>query len=361
MSSDVNHQIQYTELAIPKFGQLTQVAEGVYWARMPVPFHPSHINVYVLEDDNGWYIVDTGIGSDETRQCWKSIAEQYFQNKPVIGVIATHLHPDHLGLAGWLCDEWKAEFFISQREYLTARAIFKGNNRDNNWELTQFYHRCGLNPEQSHDFITNTGSLAKITSPLPISYERLSLNDELRIGKHRWQVKIGHGHSPEHVCLYSPELNILLSGDQILPKISPNISVQSLEPNQSPLTEYLDSMQHFYQLPESCLVLPSHGDPFTGLHNRLNKLIHDHKHDLELLLEAFKIPMHAIDSMPILYKRELKGIQFRLGMGEALAHLNHLCKLGKIARSYDGEGRYLYQTSVSSPLSVATVKPGPSH
>jgi len=345
MSRDLDHQISYTELEIPEPGQLTQVRQGVYWARMPVPFHPSHINVYLLEDDRGWYIIDTGIGSGETRKCWQQISQQYFQDKPVLGVFATHLHPDHLGLAGWLCDEWQVEFFISQREYLTARTLFSGNKRDNNWQLEQFYHRCGLSTEQADGFIASTGSLSKITAPLPISYERLQQGQEINIGQHRWQVVIAHGHSPEHVCLFCPELEVMISGDQILPRISPNISVQSIEPNQSPLTEYLDSMQQFYQLPAQTLVLPSHGDPFTGLHNRLNKLIHDHTEDLALLVEACQTPILAVDAMPILYKRELKGIQFRLGMGEALAHLNHLWRQGKITRTYDEQGRYTYQST----------------
>lgn len=342
-----DHSIEYSELAIPEPGDLTEVATGVYWIRMPVPFHPKHINVYLLQDEKGWYIVDTGIGSQETRELWQQICDRMMQEKPLVGVIATHLHPDHLGLAGWLCDNYRASFYISQREYLTARALFKGNNREDNWELTQFYHRCGLNEEQMDDFIKNTGSLSKITAPLPISYERLSEGQELLFGGRHWRVIIGYGHSPEHACLYCPELNILLSGDQILPRISPNISVQSLEPNQSPLSEYLVSMEKFFDLPEDCLVLPSHGDPFYRLHNRLNQLKEGHQRDLDGLLEACEKPLKAVDTIQIIYKRELKGIQFRLAMGEALAHLNHLWKQGLISRDYDEDGCYRYQRTSS--------------
>ncbi|MCV6624858.1 MAG: MBL fold metallo-hydrolase, partial [Cellvibrionaceae bacterium] len=255
----MSHQICYEDLTAPAPGKLTEVAPGVHWIRMPVPFPPSHINVFLLEDTNGWYIVDTGIGSDETKALWQQITANMFTEKTLLGVIATHLHPDHLGLAGWLCDEWRANFYISQREYLTARTLFKGNHREDDWELMQFYHRCGLSQQQCRDFISSTGGLARISAPLPVCYERLEEGQELWINDRAWRVIIGFGHSPEHACLYCKELNILISGDQILPRISPNISVQSLEPNHSPLSEYLASMKKFYQLPKDCLVLPAHG------------------------------------------------------------------------------------------------------
>lgn len=340
----MKHSVSYTELEAPEPGKLTEVGPGIFWIRMPVPFHPSHINVFLLEDQQGWYIVDTGIGSGGTREIWQQICDEMMQDKPLLGVIATHLHPDHIGLAGWLCDKWQAQFFMTQREYLTARALFDGNKRDNNWELTQFYQRCGLSSQQADDFISNTGSLSKITSPLPISYERIEDGQTLEINGQQWKIIVGYGHSPEHACLYCEELNIMISGDQILPKISPNISVQSLEPNHSPLTEYLTSMEKFYQVAQDCLVLPAHGEPFTGLHRRLDKLKFDHKNDLELLLETCKTPIKAVDSMAVLYKRELKGIQFRLGLGEALAHLNHLWSQGLIERTLDDEGCYQYRT-----------------
>ncbi|MBT7451482.1 MAG: MBL fold metallo-hydrolase, partial [Rhodospirillaceae bacterium] len=99
-------ELTYPLDELPEPGGLVRVAPGVFWLRMPLPIALNHINLWLLEDDDGWTIVDTGIGTDETKELWEQLFEKHLNNKPVKRLIVTHMHPDHIGLAGWLVDKW---------------------------------------------------------------------------------------------------------------------------------------------------------------------------------------------------------------------------------------------------------------
>jgi glyoxylase-like metal-dependent hydrolase (beta-lactamase superfamily II) len=331
----------------PEPGGLREVAPGVLWLRMPLPMALDHINIYLLEDDDGWWIVDTGIAIGPTESLWNALFESgELGGKPVNAVLSTHFHPDHTGMAGWLCERWQAPFYMSQAEYLTGLAFSRITRDHFSWNSERHYRRCGYTPEQIEGVKKNYTGFGPYVKPLPTAYRRLAEGQVLAIGAHRWRVVIGRGHSPEHACLYCGALNVLISGDQVIPRITSNVSVTGSEPEANPLRDWINSHEHFLDaLPGDALVLPSHNTPFRGLHHRLRHLIEHHEEHLVALEEAcVGEAQTALELLPVLFGRELDEGQVGLAVGECVAHLNYLVQRGQLERSEDGEGRYRYRS-----------------
>ncbi|HTR83519.1 MAG TPA: MBL fold metallo-hydrolase, partial [Reyranella sp.] len=260
---------------VPEPGTIKNVAPGIYWLRMPLPFQLNHINLWLVEETGGWTIVDTGINTEATRELWEQIFGRHLAGKPVTRVIATHLHPDHVGLAGWLCERWQAPLYMTLGEYMSAVAA---RNDFIDAEDTRAKHvlRNGVPADKVPLFHRHKGGYAKGVAPLPVSFQRLIHAHPITLGGHRWDVIVGRGHAPEHASLWCPELNVLIAGDQVLPKISTNVGVWPNEPLADALTWFLDGFSRFRRLPADALVLPSHGFPFIGLHTRLDQLVAHH-------------------------------------------------------------------------------------
>ncbi|WP_167854767.1 MBL fold metallo-hydrolase [Mangrovimicrobium sediminis] len=339
------------EDTLPPAGQAIDVAPGVRWVRMSLPLVLNHINLYLLEDDDGWWIVDTGMALGETRELWERVFAAHLDGKPVKAVLSTHWHPDHTGLAGWLCERWQVPFYITRTEFLTGMFYTRSSPEQIGAELEEHQQRCGRSAEDAAVVKKSMGGLRDMVSPLPCSYQRLTDGMTLPIRAHRWRVLIGRGHSPEHACLYSESLNVLISGDQVIPRISSNISVAADEPDANPLKEWLHSLEHFLEaLPDDALVLPAHNVPFHGLHHRLRHLIEHHEDNLLALEEALvDTERTAIELVPFMFHRKLTEEQVGMALGECLSHLNYLFQRGQVARRTDAQGRFLY-TSVDDTL-----------
>lgn len=331
----------------PDSGQAREVAPGVLWLRMPLPMELDHINLYLLEDEDGWWVVDTGINIDPTRELWEAVFERDLGGKPVKAVVSTHYHPDHTGMAGWLCERWRAPFYITEREYLTGLAFSRTEKEHYSWHTEEYHRRCGYSEEQISRARDNHGGFGSVITPMPTAYRRLYDGLSLRINGQRWQVHVGRGHSPEHACLYCPSLNILVSGDQVIPRITSNVSVSGVEPEGNPLRDWLQSHERFLEnLPSDALVLPAHNAPFYGLHERLRFLIEHHEEHLLALEEAcLEGEPTALELLPALFKRELKDHHVGLALGECHAHLNFLLHRGQVERRVDEVGRYRYRST----------------
>lgn len=329
--------------AAPRPAEPEQLADGVWWARFPMPMTLDHINVWLLEDGNGWTIVDTCLNLPESRQIWEEIFATTLQGRPVVRVISTHMHPDHVGLAGWLCQRFDCDLWMTREEYLTCSLMTSYTNDQVPAEAIEFYARAGYTNEQLSEYRRKFGSFGKVISPLPHSFRRIVDRETITIGSRYWQVIVGSGHSPEHACLYCPALKVLISGDQVLPRITPNVSVFPSEPEGNPLAEWLESSARLTRiLPEDLLVLPSHQAPFTGLHTRLNQIIESHRHGLQSLYEYLETPKRAIDCFPSLFNRTITDDLVGMATGETLAHLNLLLSQRNITRQPDAEGVYWY-------------------
>ena len=307
----------------PNPGETTEVAEGVYWIRMPMQGRLNHINVWLLRDGDGWTIVDTGIYSESVKQHWVSIFDKYLEDRPVTRVIATHLHTDHTGLAGWIVQKWGCELWMSRSDFYMCKVMAADGPSDVPEDAIAFYRRAGFNEERLDRYRSRFGQFGANIAELPAGYRRISEGQYLDIGGKEWRAVIGHGHAPEHVCLYCPELKLIIAGDQILPKITPNVSVQPSEPHANPLRDWINSCQRFRELlPPNLLVLPAHQSLYVGVHERLTALIDWHEVAIEKLYDLCQEPKRAVDVFPALFKSTINDYSFFPATGESIAHLH---------------------------------------
>jgi glyoxylase-like metal-dependent hydrolase (beta-lactamase superfamily II) len=336
--------ISYEFDVTPEPGTCAEVTEGIHWLRMPLPFTLGHINLWLLSDSGGWTIVDTGVGTDDCQDVWRRIFSDTMQGRAANRVIATHLHPDHVGCAGWLCDEFGVDLWMSRDEYLLCRLLVADTGKLAPEVGTNFYASAGFPPEAMERYRDMFGLFGKYVTPLPEAYQRLSDGDDLTIGDHRWKVIVGRGHSPEHACLFDAERNLLISGDQLLPTISSNVSVYPTEPKGNPLRDWLASLHKLKdELPADVLVLPAHGKPFRGAHARLDQLIDEHMTGLSKLSDYCSEPRRAVDVFPALFKSRISAKNLILATGESIAHLNYLCDTGDIVAENDNEDVIWYR------------------
>lgn len=328
---------------IPAPGTMAEVAPGIHWVRMPLPFALDHVNLWLLEDGDGWTLVDTGLGNDPTRALWHEILEGPAAGRPVRRIVATHFHPDHLGLSGWLVERTGAEFLMTRAEWLTGRML-SGAGEEAGEAQAAFFRGHGL-PAGPADALARRGNVYRRRAPsVPATYRRIAGGEVIAIGERRWQVVIGEGHSPEQACLYSQDGRILISGDQILPRITPNVGVQWFEPEANPLADFLGSVRRFGQMPEDTLVLPSHGRPFAELPRRLAALERHHAARLTDLTDACGKGRTAYELLDVLFRRKLDDHQLVFAMGEAIAHLAYLEKDGLLRRERDAGEAWRYRT-----------------
>jgi glyoxylase-like metal-dependent hydrolase (beta-lactamase superfamily II) len=311
---------------------------------MGLPFALNHINLWLIKDTQeteqgeqvGWTAIDCGIYTDATRDAWEVLfgaQNDGLQGLPILRVIATHCHPDHVGLADWLCTRWNAPLYMSAGEYAFARMMSAGLPGVDGPSMFPHFRKHGLTGIEMQEKIQERKTFyTRMVPTVPTSYHRIQEGKDLHIGGHDWQVITGFGHSPEHVSLYCAERNCLISGDMLLPRISTNVSVFAAEPEANPVQQYLESLGKYQHLPEDTLVLPSHGKPFKGMHTRIAQLQQHHAERLQEVLDACCSPLSAMDIVPIMFKRELDAHQLTFAIGEALAHCHQLWFAGKLKR-----------------------------
>ena len=328
----------------PSPGETVAIAPGVHWLRMRLPFALNHINLWLLEDGLGWTIVDCGYALDETRDAWQRIFAEQLAGRPVQRVIVTHFHPDHMGLASWLTDRWDAPLWTTEKEYLHARMMSQDVGEASGAARRDFARRAGLDDEGSTIFGERQGNYRRGCPAVPQAYHRVGDGTTIEIGGREWRVVIGEGHAPEHACLFCAETGVLIAGDQVLPRISPNISVQTYEPEGDPLSRYLASLNKLRAaLPPDILVLPSHNLPFYGVHDRIDELAAHHAARCDDVIAACARLTSAAELLPVLFRRQLDRHQMGFALGEALAHLHYLRAQGVLTRETgsDGVNRFL--------------------
>jgi glyoxylase-like metal-dependent hydrolase (beta-lactamase superfamily II) len=337
---------------LPEAGQPLEVARGLYWIRMPLPFALDHINLWLMRDEidgqAGWTIIDCGIADTTIKANWEHVFEQYLEGLPVLRVIVTHFHPDHVGLSDWICtggdkQRWDVRLWMSLGEYMTARTLSMGDVSGSSAGGEAAARHFMLHGLQDEDAIAQirarTDYYSKLVPKVPDAYRRLREGDTVAIGGRDWRIITGFGHSSEHCALYNAQDGVLISGDMVLPRISTNISVFDVEPEANPLAWFLESLERYAPLPTDTLVLPSHGKPFRGLQTRLGQLRDHHAARLDEVREACAAkPCSAADILPLMFKRKLDTHQMTFAMGEALAHLHLLWHAGEVRRLRGEDG-----------------------
>jgi glyoxylase-like metal-dependent hydrolase (beta-lactamase superfamily II) len=329
----------------PDPGQALSVAPGVLWLRMRLPMAGlSHINVWPTEDEGGWTLIDTGMQTDDTASNWRLAFAGPLGGRGVQRVICTHMHPDHVGMAGWLTRQHDCRLWMTRLEYITCRVLVADTGREAPPDGVRFYRGAGWDEAALEHYRARFGGFGRAVHALPDSYRRIVDGETLTIGGRSWHAVVGRGHSPEHLCLHCPELRVLISGDQVLPRISSNVSVFPTEPDANPLAEWLESLAAIRErVPDDVLVLPSHNEPFRGLHARIAALLAGHEERLTRVLHELAQPRRAVDVFGALFRRRIGLDMLGMATGESIAHLNCLIGRGRAARAVDGAGVSWYR------------------
>lgn len=351
--NSLEHQLHYPlgDTLSPAGGTL-EVAPGVRWIRMGLPFALDHINLWLLRDTlngtQGWSIVDCCIDKPESRALWEQIFATQLAGLPILRVIVTHMHPDHIGLAHWLCGRWQVPLWISATDFNVARMASQGTTGFGGDSAARFFASHGLTDPASIEKIRARANYYPSMVPaVPASYHRMMDGDAIAIGGNNWRCISGYGHAPEHIALYCDSLKVLIGGDMMLPRISTNVSVFDVEPESNPLALFLQSIDKFKSLPPDTLTLPSHGKPFTGLHQRIAQLQDHHRDRLSEVLDAcLARPCSGADIVPLMFKRALDLHQMTFAMGEAVAHLHLLWFQGRLQRQQSTDGVLRFVTVV---------------
>lgn len=318
--------IRYPVQDPPQTGEVIALAAGILWFRLPLPMALDHVNIYALEDETGWCLIDTGFFSKRSVKLWRELLEGPLAGKPVSRVIVTHHHPDHIGMAGWFQTQFGAELLTSRTAWLMARMLQLDPQQRPDDKTVAFWKRAGMDADvlqtrmQERPF-----NFADCVHPLPLGYRRIVQDEVLSIGGRQWKVHLGGGHAPDHVTLWSQKDGLVISADQVIASISPNIGVYATEPMADPLRDWLESCERFHAMAEDdMLTLPGHKMPFYGLKTRLAHLIENHEQVLVRLRQEIKTPKSARECFDAIFKRPIKPGEYGLALVEAVAHLNHL-------------------------------------
>jgi glyoxylase-like metal-dependent hydrolase (beta-lactamase superfamily II) len=320
----------------PAEGHVTEVAPGILWARFALPFRLNHVNVYFVEDHDGWMAIDTGIGLEDAKAAWEALLAGPLRGRRLTGIVGTHHHPDHIGLVGWLTARFGCDLHMPRTEFLTSLAIQHHAFAINR----HFYEQHGLPPDATDRVTTGGHGYLRLVTGLPTQFQRLAMGGRLRIGGRVFEVLTGGGHAPEQAMLYCEADKIFFSADQVLTKISPNISVWPMEPDSDPLGAYLTSLAHVREvISADALVLPGHHVPFTGLHVRAGELAAHHAERCGRIADACrKEPRTATDLVPVVFSRALDPHQMGFAFGEVVAHVNCMRNRGELVQFRDESG-----------------------
>jgi glyoxylase-like metal-dependent hydrolase (beta-lactamase superfamily II) len=329
----------------PAEGEAIEVAEGILWMRLPLPLRLDHVNVYALREGDGWSVIDTGFASKRSRSVWRALMDGPLEGLPIHRLIVTHHHPDHIGLAGWMQEEFGTKLWTTRTAWLFARMLTLDKHEVHKEETLLHYRSGGMEPEIYQKRLAEKPfNFADIVAPMPLGFKRIQEGEVIEIGGRRWDIRMGNGHAPEHATFWCRDEPLLIAGDQILSSISPNIGVYATEPEADPLAEWLEACERLSKFArEDHLVLPGHKLPFTGLPARMRQLVDNHHGALKRLTKFLTEPHTAAECFTTLFKRPIGEGEYGLALVESMAHLNHLYHLGQVARARRDDDAWMWQ------------------
>ena len=348
VSMEANNQkkLEYPFSNRPKDGELLNVKGGIHWLRMPLPIALNHINLWLIEGNNGFTIIDSGMSTDEAKGIWRNIFNEFVSPKKVEKILITHMHLDHSGLAGWLSSELNIDPHFTQKEHNETQKIIGGMSDEQIDLALDYYRKCGYDKKSEDQFRERIGLRKSLSSHKVEEIIVIKDGDVLNLSDGEWKVIIVEGHSPEHACLYNKENNVFICGDALLPRITPNVSVNPISPDANPLQSWIESLEKIKSvIPNDALVLPSHGYPYVGAHYRIDAIIENHFKKLESVLEAITEPKNVTDLFSLLFKSEINEHTRVLAVGETMSHLNFLIGKGEIKKTIDQNGLYSFSKS----------------
>lgn len=340
--------IRYPWAEAPAEGTATEVAEGILWLRLPLPMALDHVNLYALDDGDGWTVIDAGLDTRRARAIWGDLLAGPLAGRPVRRIVVTHYHPDHVGLAGWFQAQG-AELVTTRTSWITARMLVLDEQPLPAPETIAFWRAAGMEPGLlAQRAAERPFNFCDVVAPLPLGYTRIADGDTIRMGGRDWLVRTGEGHAPEHATFWEVGGRLVLGGDQLLPSISANLGVYASEPEADPVGEWMASCRRFGAFAAADqLVLPGHKLPFTGLPLRLEQMIENHIGALARLRTLLTAPKVATECFDVLFKRKVGAAEYGFALVEAIAHLNHLMRAGEVERWRREDGAWLWRMKMS--------------
>jgi glyoxylase-like metal-dependent hydrolase (beta-lactamase superfamily II) len=338
--------IRFPWSAPPEEGAATEVADGVLWLRLPLPMKLDHVNVFALDDGDGWTLVDAGMATRHTRAIWEGLLAGPLAGRPVRRVLVTHHHPDHVGLAGWFQSAHGAETVATRTSWLFARMLQLDEQDRPVPETVEFWRRAGMPGQMIAERMGERPfNFADCVAPLPLGFTRIAEGDTLHAGGRVWDVRLGAGHAPDHATLWSRDDPVVLGGDQLLPAISPNLGVHPTEPEADPVAAWMEACDRLAApARDDQLVLPGHKLPYTGLPARLVQMRANHDEALARLRAWLAAaPRTAHDCFEPLFGRRIGPAEYGLALAEAVGHLNHLHRAGEARRERREDGAWLWR------------------
>ena len=359
MPAKTDGQIRTLHDAPPESGTVTKVADGILWARLPLPFRLNHVNVWFLEEPDGWTAIDSGADTPETRAIWETLFKKPLSNRPLVRHIATHGHTDHIGLSGWLVERFDMPFVSTLIEWLAPQVRrTEASSPDYQRHAERYLRQLGCGEAVVEGFRDDRHWAGALLHPMPPGLLRIRDGETIGFGGRQWRVITAGGHASEHASFYCQAEKLLIAGDQVLPTISPMIGVWTSEPESNPLAEYLASLELFRTLPQDTIVLPSHGLPFTGLHARIDQLTQHHEQRLDFLHGLLTGKTSAFDLTAGLFPKAVGEGHARLALAEAVAHINHLVEAGRAVKVSDAKGVFRYGQAAARGKTRAGKKAG---
>ena len=331
----------------PAPGTAIETAPGVLWMQLPLPWALNHVNAYALDDGDGWTVIDTGLDTTRIRAVWESLLTGPLGGRPLRRVVVTHHHPDHVGLAGWLCERAGAELVMPRTGYLMSRMLRAEEQSLPPREVVAFYRRAGMDAELLAQRRTERPfNFVDWVAPLPLSYTRIREGDRIRMGGRDWSIRMGEGHAAEHATFWEEGGDLVIGGDQLLPGISPNLGVQPTEPENDPVTDWIASCEKLtaFARPDQ-LVLPGHKKPYRGLPARLDQMAQGHRDALDRLERHLAVPRTGGDCFAPLFRRSVTRDSYGLALAEALGHLNALVAQGRATREMGDDGAWRWRAA----------------
>ncbi len=331
----------------PPPGGVQPIAPGVLWLRLPLPYRLDHVNIYLLEQPGGWTVLDAGLGDARSRALWEAALSGPLSEGRLNGLIVTHFHPDHVGLAGWLTERFDIKLLMPRPEYLYSLALQYAPGDLGADMHRPFYLGRGLDAETTELVLSRGHEYLRQTTGVPITYTRLKHGDELRVGTRDFRVLTGGGHALEQAMLLAAESGLFFAADQVIARISPNVSVYAMEPEADALGIYLRSLAAIREtVAPDVLVLPGHGLPFYGLHTRIDELMTHHDGRCTVIADSCRAaPLSGAELVPRVFPRVLDPHQTGFAFGEVLAHVNYMLGRGELERQHGADGIERYRTA----------------